>query len=201
MPQRRTLLIALATAGFGSAHAAATVGQPVTDFAARDAEGKEVRLSQFKGKHVVLEWMSPSCPFVRKHYNSGNMPTLQKEAGGKGVVWLSVYSNDSDGMLSAKPAKLVEWMRSKNASPAAILVDGDGKLGKSLGARTTPHMYIVGPTGTLLYAGGIDSIASTNEADIAKATNFVRQGLSESLSGKPLTVASSRPYGCMIKYK
>lgn len=198
---RRTLVTGLLVLPFSFAHAAAVVGQPAPDFAVRDADGREVRLSQFRGKHVVLEWMNPGCPFVRKHYDSGNMPATQKEATGKGVVWLSVYSNDDEGWLYTKPGKLREWVVARKAAPTALLIDGSGAVGKEYGARTTPHMYLVSPTGTLLYAGGLDSIASADKDDIAKATNYVRQAVNEALSGKPISVATSRPYGCMIKYK
>ncbi len=201
MSNCRKWLVALVLLGATGAQAALAVGQPTPDFPVRDALGGQVRLSQFKGRHVVLEWMNPGCPFVRKHYNSGNMPLLQKEARDKGVVWLSVYSHDDEGFGYVKPRQLLEWLRGKRSVAAAVLVDGDGRLGKSFGARTTPHMYIIGPAGTLVYAGGIDSIASTQESDIPKATNYVRQGLGESLAGQPLTVPISRSYGCMIKYK
>lgn len=198
---RRTLITSLLVLPLGFAHAAAVVGQPAPDFTVKDADGREVKLSQFRGRHVVLEWMNPGCPFVRKHYDSGNMPATQKEAMGKGVVWLSVYSNDDESWGYTKPAKLREWVVARKAAPTALLIDGNGAVGKAYGARTTPHMYLVGPTGTLLYAGGIDSIASADKADIAKATNYVRQAVSEVVAGTPISVASSRPYGCMIKYK
>jgi hypothetical protein len=197
---RRTLLTSLLVLPIGMAQAAAVVGQPAPEFAVRDASGQEVKLSQFRGKHVVLEWMNPGCPFVRKHYESGNMPAIQKEAMAKGVVWLSVYSTDDDSWGYTKPAKLQEWLRGRQATPTAVLMDGKGLVGKAYGARTTPHIFVVSPTGVLLYAGGIDSIASTDKDDIPKATNYVRQALGESLGGKPVSVASSRPYGCMIKY-
>jgi hypothetical protein len=198
---RRTFALALLTMSVGLAHGAAVVGQPAPDFTVRDATGQEVKLSQFRGKHVVLEWMNPGCPFVRKHYESGNMPATQKDAMGKGVVWLSIHSNDDDSWLYKKPAKLQEWVRDQKASPTALLIDGNGAVGKAYGARTTPHMYVVGPTGVLLYAGGIDSIPSTDKDDIPKATNYVKQAVSEALAGKPLSAASTRPYGCAIKYK
>ncbi len=197
----RTLLATLLALPFGLAQAAAVVGQPAPEFTARDATGKEVKLSQFRGKHVVLEWMNPGCPFVRKHYESGNMPNTQKEAVAKAVVWLSVHSTDDDSWGYTKPAKLQEWLHARKAAPTALLVDGNGTIGKSYGARTTPHMFIVNPAGTLVYAGGIDSIASTDQDDIPKATNYVRQALAEALAGRPVSVASSRPYGCAIKYK
>lgn len=198
---RRTLALGLLTMSFGLAHGAAVVGQPAPDFAVRDARGQEVKLSQFRGKHVVLEWMNPGCPFVRKHYESGNMPATQKDAMTKGVVWLSIHSNDDESWLYTKPAKLQEWVRGQKASPTALLIDGNGAVGKAYGARTTPHMFVVSPTGMVLYAGGIDSIASTDKDDIRTATNHVKQAVSEALAGRPVSVASTRPYGCAIKYK
>jgi hypothetical protein len=198
---RRTLALGLLTMSIGLAHGAAVVGQPAPDFAVRDASGQEVKLSQFRGKHVVLEWMNPGCPFVRKHYESGNMPATQKDAVAKGVVWLSIHSNDDDGWLYTKPAKLQEWVRGHKASPTALLIDGSGAVGKAYGARTTPHMFVVSPTGVVLYAGGIDSIASTDKDDIRTATNHVKQAVSEAVAGRPVSVASTRPYGCAIKYK
>lgn len=198
---RRSLVLGLLTFSFGLAHGAAVVGQPAPDFSVRDANGQEVKLSQFRGKHVVLEWMNPGCPFVRKHYESGNMPVTQKDAMSKGIVWLSVHSNDDEGWLYKKPSKLQEWLREQKASPTALLIDGNGAVGKAYGARTTPHIYLVSPTGVLLYAGGIDSIPSTDKDDIPKATNYVKQAVSEAVAGKPLSVASTRPYGCAIKYR
>ena len=198
---RRTFITAALALPFGLAQAAALVGQPAPDFAARDANGQEVKLSQFRGKHVVLEWMNPGCPFVRKHYDSGNMPATQKEAVAKGVVWLSIHSTDDEGWMYTKPNKVQEWLQVRKATPTSLLIDGSGAVGKAYGARTTPHMFVVGPTGALIYAGGIDSIASTDKEDIPKATNYVRQTLSEALAGKPVSVSSSRPYGCAIKYK
>ena len=192
-------IAALFTAGY--VQAAATVGQPAPDFALKDASGKTVKLSDYKGKHVVLEWTNPGCPFVQKHYNSGNMPATQKDAIGKGVVWLSVNSTEKASYDYLEPNKLVAWMGEHKAVPSAMLLDDDGTVGRSYGARTTPHMYIVNPQGQLIYAGGIDSIPSSRQEDIAKATNYVKQGVGEALAGKQLTAATTRPYGCSIKYK
>ncbi|RYX91241.1 MAG: thioredoxin family protein [Comamonadaceae bacterium] len=201
---RRTL-IALSSiavlAAAGHAHAAATVGQPAPDFTLKDASGKTVKLSDYKGKHVVLEWTNPGCPFVQKHYNSGNMPATQKDAMGKGVVWLSVNSTEKASGDYLEPQKLVAWLGERKASPSATLMDEEGTVGKAYGARTTPHMYIVNPQGQLIYAGGIDSIPSARQDDIAKATNYVKQGVGEALAGKKLTAATTQPYGCSIKYK
>ncbi len=199
---RRTL-IATAAALFatGAAHAAATVGQPAPDFTLTDATGKPVRLSDFKGKHVVLEWTNPGCPFVRKHYDSGNMPATQKDATGKNVVWLSINSTEKASSDYLEPARLSAWLAERKAVPTAVLMDEEGTVGKSYGARTTPHMYIVNPQGVLVYAGGIDSIPSARPADIEKATNYVKTGLAQVLAGQPITEAATRPYGCSIKYK
>ena len=182
------------------AHAAATVGQAAPDFTLQDTAGQAVKLSQFKGKPVVLEWHNPGCPFVRKHYQ-GNMQALQKDFTQQGVVWLAINSTETASSDHMAPPQLATWMRDKGASPSATLMDEDGTVGKRYGARTTPHMYIVSAQGQLVYAGAIDSIASARVADIEKATNYVRQGLGEMLAGKPLSVPSSQAYGCSIKYK
>ena len=185
----------------GFAQATATVGQPAPDFSLTDTSGKTVKLSDFKGKHVVLEWNNPGCPFVRKHYDTANMQALQKEAGGKGVVWLAINSTDTAHQDYLAPAKLGKWMLEQKAAANATLMDESGAVGKSYGARTTPHMYMVAPDGTLIYAGGIDSIPSARADDIKTATNYVRLGLNEALAGKPLSQASTRPYGCSVKYR
>ena len=183
------------------AYAAATVGQKAPDFTLTDTVGKTVRLSDFKGKHVVLEWHNPGCPFVRKHYDSANMQALQKEANTKGVVWLAINSTETGHPDYLAPPKLGQWMVQQKAAASATLMDENGSVGKSYGARTTPHMYLVAPDGLLIYAGGIDSIPSARTEDIKTATNYVRQGLSEALAGKPLSQATTRPYGCSVKYK
>ena len=185
----------------GVAHAAASVGQGAPDFTLTDTSGKTVRLSNFKGKHVVLEWNNPGCPFVRKHYDSANMQTLQNEAGGKGVVWLAINSTATAHQDYLAPAKMGQWMTEQKAAASATLMDESGTVGKSYGARTTPHMYVVNPQGTLVYAGGIDSIPSASPSDIKSATNYVRVGLNEALAGKPISKPTTQPYGCSVKYK
>lgn len=198
-----TRFIAACSLAFAAAaaQAAPSVGQPAPDFSLKDAAGKTVKLSDFRGKHVVLEWTNPGCPYVRKHYDSGNMPATQQEAVAKGVVWLAINSTEKSAGDYLEPGKLVAWMKERKSQPSATLMDEEGTAGKAYGARTTPHMYIVNPQGQLIYAGGIDSIPSSNSDDIKKATNYVRQGLGEALAGKPLTAATTRPYGCSIKYK
>lgn len=182
------------------AHAAASVGQPAPDFTLSDTAGKPVKLSQFKGKPVVLEWNNPGCPFVRKHYQ-GNMQTLQKDFTRQGVVWLAINSTEDASADYLSPPQLARWMQDKGASPSATLMDEDGQVGKAYGARVTPHMVIVNAQGLLAYAGAIDSIPTARVADIQKATNHVRQGLGELLAGKPLSATTSQAYGCSIKYK
>ena len=183
------------------AHSTAAVGQKAPDFTLTDTAGKAVRLSDYKGKHVVLEWNNPGCPFVRKHYDSANLQALQKEAAAKGVVWLAINSTETGHPDYLPAPKLGQWMVQQKAVPSATLMDESGSVGKSYGARTTPHMYMVAPDGTLIYAGGIDSIPSARADDIKTATNYVRLGLNEALAGKPLSQASTRPYGCSVKYR
>jgi len=183
------------------AFAAPAVGQQAPDFVAVDTSGAKHKLSDFAGKFVVLEWTNPGCPFVRKHYGSGNMPATQKAATDKGVVWLAINSTERAATDYLKPEALDAWMKSQKAAPTAVLMDEDGLIGQVYGARTTPHIFIIDPKGTLVYAGGIDSIASAREEDIKTATNYVNRALGEAFGGKPISTASTRPYGCSIKYK
>lgn len=191
----------LALSWFSSAVAAPAVGQPAPDFNLVSTDGKSVHLSDFRGKHVVLEWTNPGCPFVRKHYGAGNMQAVQQEAAAKGVVWLAINSTETGSVDYLKPASLATWLVRHKATQTAILMDEEGLVGKAYGARTTPHMYIVGPQGTLLYAGGIDSIPSAKVDDIKIAINYVRQGLTEALTGRAISVPVTQPYGCSVKYK
>ena len=184
-----------------NAVAAPTVGQKAPDFVAVDTAGKQHRLSDFAGKFVVLEWTNPNCPFVRKHYGSGNMPATQKAATEKGVVWLAVNSTERAASDYLKPAALEAWMKEHSGAPTAVLMDEDGVLGRAYAARTTPHLYIIDPKGVLVYAGGIDSIASARAEDVKTATNYVNQALAEAFGGKPISAAATKPYGCSIKYK
>ena len=197
---KRSMLAALLAVACGLASATAVVGQPAPNFTATDTSGKTVSLADFKGRHVVLEWVNPGCPYVVKHYGSGNMQATQKAAVDKGVVWLSINSTATDASDYKAPASMAAWMVSQKAGSSATLIDSEGKVGRAYGARTTPHMYIVDPAGKLAYAGAIDSKASSNPADIAGATNYVKQALAESMAGKPVSAASTRPYGCSVKY-
>jgi hypothetical protein len=203
--QRRHLVLhsiaAACLAAMPPAFASTAVGQKAPDFSAKDTNGKTVNLADFKGKTVVLEWVNPGCPYVRKHYGVGNMQSTQKDAADKGVVWLAINSTDTGHQDYLAPAALQKWMAEQKAPAAHTLMDENGKIGQLYGARTTPHMYIISPQGMLVYAGGIDSIASANPADIKTATNYIKQSLGESLAGKPISNATTKPYGCSVKYK
>ena len=183
-----------------AAATAATVGQPAPAFTAVDTSGKTVSLADFKGRHVVLEWVNPGCPYVQKHYSSANMQGTQKEAAAKGVVWQAVNSTTTEHGDYKAPAAMAKWMQGQQAAAAATLMDVEGKVGRAYGARTTPHLYIVDPKGMLVYAGGIDNKPTANPADVAGATNHVKVALAETLAGKPVTQATTRPYGCSVKY-
>ncbi|MFN7727367.1 MAG: thioredoxin family protein [Rubrivivax sp.] len=205
MLQRRPALLTLAalacTAVFQApAWAAATVGQPAPAFTAKDSSGKTVSLADFKGKHVVLEWTNPGCPFVQKHYSGGNMQATQAAATAQGVVWLTINSTHVGASDYKAPAAMAAWMQQQKAAATATLMDEAGTVGRAYGARTTPHLYVIDPAGKLVYAGAIDSRASSNPAHIASSTNHVKVALGEALAGKPISLPSTTPYGCSIKY-
>ncbi|MCU6501821.1 redoxin domain-containing protein [Rugamonas sp. A1-17] len=193
-------VVALALFSSSLVSAQAVVGQPAPVFTSVNTLGQAVSLSQFKGKYVVMEWFNPDCPYTQGHYESGNMPAVQKYATDKGVVWLSVNTTDEPAKTAQVATALTAWMKSKKSSSTATLVDADGKIGRAYGARTTPHMFMIDPQGKLIYAGAIDSKVPSSPADIASATNYVRQGLDEILSGKMISQAVTKPYGCSVKY-
>lgn len=194
------LLAAALTLVATPAFAKVAVGQAASDFSAIDSHGKTHALSEYKGKIVVLEWNNPECPFVRKHYGAGNMQKQQATATAAGVVWLTINSGAAgkQGHLDATDANA--YIAKVGGKQTAYLLDADGKVGHAYDAKTTPHMYVIDKTGTLRYMGGIDSIASTEQADIAKATPYVTQALAELPAGKPVSVPVSEPYGCSVKY-
>jgi|ERR1700730_7065162 peroxiredoxin len=176
------------------------VGKNAPDFTLRDTNGKAQNLSSYKGKYVVLEWYQPDCPFVRKHYGSGNMQKLQKEYTAKGVVWLSIDSSAPGQEGSYDAAKLNEFAAKDRAGRTALMIDSDGKVGHLYGAKTTPDMYVIDPKGTLIYQGAIDNKRSTDLADVNTATNYVRAALDAALSGKGVSTTATAPYGCSVKY-
>ena len=189
--------VSLVTAPQVSAQA---VGKAAPNFKLADVNGKPVTLSQFRGKTVVLEWNNPECPFVKKHYNSGNMQKTQAAAAADGVVWLSINSSaeGKQGYMTPDQAKTI--VAGQQSRRTAYLLDPKGVVGTGYGAKTTPHIYIVNPAGTLVYNGGIDDKPTQDKADIAGARNHVLAALSELKAGKPVSVPTSRPYGCSVKY-
>lgn len=196
-----TGVAALTLALVGSpAQATPTVGQPAPDFTATDSNGVSQRLSAQRGSIVVLEWTNHDCPFVRKHYDTNNMQALQKEAKTQNVVWWSVISSAPGNQGYVSPAEANALTARRNAEPAAVLLDTEGKVGRLYGARTTPHLYIIDPQGKLVYMGGIDDNPSANPADVKTATNYVRVALAALKNGQPVNPASTRPYGCSVKY-
>jgi len=179
---------------------AARVGAPAPKFTATDSNGVQHALAEYAGKYAVLEWHNNGCPFVQKHYNSGNMQKLQKEWTARGVVWLTVISSapGNQGYVTGNEANA--YLKKMNAAPTAVFLDPSGQLGHLYDAKTSPHMFIIDPTGTLIYNGAIDDQSTPEPASVAGATNHVARALAEAMAGKPVSVPTSRPYGCSIKY-
>jgi len=190
-------MIALTT---GLCLAEAEIGKPAPNFTLPDTNGKTHSLADLKGKYVVLEWYQPDCPFVGKHYRSGNMQALQREYTTKGVVWLSIDSS-APGEEGNYPAhKLNQFAARDGAARTALLLDPAGNVGRLYGAQTTPDMYIIDPSGNLVYKGAIDNKRSTDLEDVKTATNYVKSALDALLNRKPVPTSSTRPYGCSVKY-
>jgi len=179
---------------------ASAPGSNAPDFTVADTSGKPVKLADYRGKFVVLEWTNPECPFVRKHYNSQNMQGLQKEYGAKDVVWLTINSTNSSHNEYKSPDQMANWMRTQGAAPKATLIDATSATARTYSAKVTPHMFVIDPTGKLVYNGAIDDKRSTDVADVKIANNYVRAALTEAMAGKPVTVASTAPYGCTMKF-
>lgn len=176
------------------------VGQPAPDFSTLDSQGNMRHLADFRGKVVVLEWTNAECPFTRKHYESGNMQSLQSLARDHGVVWLSVISSAPGTQGYVNGAGADDLSRSRHAVPAAVLLDPTGSVGRLYRAKTTPHMYVIDAQGELRYMGGIDSIATTDASDIAKAEPYLKEAMLAVVGGQPVAHPVTRPYGCGIKY-
>lgn len=217
---RRRSKIALAAAGLLGASAAAfviagehgdflkgdpvlaqlQVGKAAPNFQASDVNGRPVSLAAFRGKTVVLEWSNPECPTVQKHYDSGNMQKSQAAAAADGAVWLTINSSaeGKQGYMTQTEAKA--FVAAQRSRRTAYLLDPDGAVGRAYGATATPHMYVINSSGTLVYNGGIDDKPSTDKADIEGARNHVLAALGELKAGRPVSVPTSRPYGCSVKY-
>jgi peroxiredoxin len=178
----------------------ATAGRPAPAFTATDSNGKAESLAEYRGKYVVLEWTNRDCPYTRKHYDSGNMQRLQQQWTAKGVVWLSILSSapGEQGYLTAEQENA--QLARVHAHPTAAILDSRGEIGRLYGAKTTPDMFVIGPEGRIIYAGAIDDKPSTDTSDIAPARNYVSAALSSAMQHQPVAVATTRPYGCSVKY-
>jgi peroxiredoxin len=195
------LLLPLLTLALNhSALSAAEPGETAPEFTLTDSKGTSHKLSDFRGKLVVLEWLNHECPFVKKHYSGGDMQKLQKEYTAKGVVWLSIISSAPGKQGHCTGPQADVDTQDKNAAPTAVLLDPAGEVGQKYGAKTTPEMFVIDQEGKIIYAGAIDSIKSTDSADVAKAENHVRQALNAALAGQPVPTSKTAPYGCSVKY-
>jgi peroxiredoxin len=191
-----TLIMCITSWAFGNAQ----VGETAPAFALNDPMGISVSLSDFKGKYVVLEWINYDCPFVKKHYNSGNMQKLQKKYTNDGIIWLAINSSAKGKQGNFSTKEILERSQDHEAAFSFYLLDESGDVGRAYGAKTTPHMFIINPDGKLIYSGGIDDIRSTDVSDIDKATNYVAAALDAALSGKAIAKTNTKPYGCSVKY-
>jgi peroxiredoxin len=196
----RLLIAAAFSIASTAALAAAPAGSPAPSFTVIDINGKPVNLADYKGRTVVLEWHNFGCPFVQKHYRSGNMQSLQAKYGAD-VAWLSVNSTSRASSDYTEPARLSAQLRDFHAAPAKYLMDESGAVGMAYGAKTTPHMYVIDPAGRIVYNGAIDDKRSTDLEDVKTAKNYVATALDELKAGKPVSIASTTPYGCTVKYR
>jgi peroxiredoxin len=190
------LCVALPPAAFGQA----VVGSAAPAFTATDSHGHSHTLEQYRGKYVVLEWHNQGCPYTRKHYVSGNMQSLQKEWTAKGVVWFTVISSARGEQGYVSDSQENAYLAQMHAEPTAVLMDADGKLGHLYGAKTTPEMFVIDPSGKLIYEGAIDNRPTPDVSDIKGADNYLSDALTEAIAGKPVVKSYTRPYGCSVKY-
>jgi peroxiredoxin len=197
---RRALLLCLPLALAAASAHANKVGDPAPTFTLTDTNGKQHALGDFKGKVVVLEWFNHDCPFVKKHYDSGNMPALQSRYTAKDVVWLSINSSAPGKQGNYTPEQANELSKEKKSAATYVLLDPDGKVGREYGAKTTPHMYVIDGKGILRYEGAIDSVASTDQDDIKEATNYVASAVDAVMAGKAVEPSVTQSYGCAVKY-
>lgn len=196
----KSFLTAAAILIAAPAPSAAVVGQPAPDISGTDSMGRTQTLSSLKGKTVVLEWTNKDCPFVQKFYSGGDMQRLQADAKKQGVVWLTVNSGAPGKQGHVSAAEANAKLKAQGSAPTAYILDASGDIGRAFGARTTPHMFVIDPAGKVVFAGGIDDQPTADPADIGKARNNVSAALADLSAGKPVQVATSRPYGCSVKY-
>jgi peroxiredoxin len=199
----KLIILALTALSTGALLAADApkVGATAPGFSLPDSKGKTHSLDDFKGKYVVLEWFNPGCPFVKKHYESDNMQKLQKQFTGKDVVWLTIDSSAPGKQGHLTPTEADKQLEQWKMHSTAILLDESGKVGREYAATNTPHMYVIDPSGKVIYSGAIDSKPTPDSADIPSSTNYVKAALDEAMAGKPVSVPTSRAYGCSIKYQ
>jgi alkyl hydroperoxide reductase subunit AhpC len=202
MNRKFTVLAAIAalTIAFAPSARSAQVGSQAPDFHGTDSNGKTQSLDQYRGKYVVLEWHNHDCPYTMKHYTSGNMQSLQKQWTAKGVVWLTIISSAPGEQGYVDASQENAYMKKMGAQPTAAVLDPKGEIGHLYGAKTTPNMFIIDPSGKLIYAGAIDDRPTTDASDIPSAKNYVSAALIEAMQGQPVQVAVTRPYGCSVKY-
>lgn len=197
----RRLAIALAlTAVFGLSAYAARVGSPAPAFTGTDTHGQTHSLSDYRGKFVVLEWTNRDCPYTKKQYDNGNMQALEKKWTAKGVVWLTILSSAEGEQGYMTAADENAWIARVHAAPTAAILDSSGTIGHEYEAKTTPHMFIIDPSGKLIYEGAIDDHPTTDVSDVPSSKNYVSAALTQAMSGQPVAVTYTRPYGCSVKY-
>jgi peroxiredoxin len=198
---RRLSVVTVALLTFTLTAWALRVGDPAPDFTGTDSQGQSHKLSEYRGKYVVLEWTNNGCPFTKKHYTSGNMQALQKEWTGKGVVWLTILSSAPGAQGYMTAADENSYITREHAAPTAAILDPTGAIGHEFEAKTTPDMIVIDPSGKVIYSGAIDNRPTTDPSDVQGATNYVSAALTESMAGQPVAVSYTRPYGCSVKYQ
>jgi peroxiredoxin len=199
--RRLSVVMIVALLAFTLTAWALRVGDPAPDFTGTDSQGQTHRLSEYRGKYVVLEWTNNGCPYTKKHYTSGNMQALQKEWTAKGVVWFTILSSSpgAQGYMTASDENA--YMERVHAAPTAAILDPAGTIGHEYEAKTTPDMYVIDPSGKVIYSGAIDNRPTTDPSDVQGATNYVSAALTESMAGQPVATSYTRPYGCSVKYQ
>ncbi|NIP81849.1 MAG: redoxin domain-containing protein [Gemmatimonadetes bacterium] len=198
---RSILLVLLATFPLAAAQSGPGIGEPAPVFTLPDTRGETHALARYRGSWVVLEWTNYGCPFVKKHYRTGNIPSQQREWRGQGVVWLSIVSSSPGTQGYYGPAGLDSASVEMGSEATALLMDPEGTVGRAYEARTTPHMFVIDPDGVLVYMGGIDDVPTSRDEDLERATQLVDQALTQATAGNPVSVPTSRPYGCTVKYR
>jgi peroxiredoxin len=204
--QMKVAIVTIALAMAATTAWALRVGSAAPDFSGKDSHGKTQTLSQYRGKFVVLEWTNHDCPYTKKHYESGNMEALQKKWTERGVIWLSIISSapGKEGFMTATEEN--QYLAKMHASPTAVILDTSGQIGHLYEAKTTPHMFVIDPTGKLIYEGAIDDHPAVYDSPaqtvalIKSAKNYVDEALGQAMAGKPVTDPVTRPYGCSVKY-